>query len=625
MTAPALSWLPPAGPGWAQTLRALTHPDGAWDALMALATTRLDGLMTIRLDRVLTRLFPTPPAHLTTVPIRLALLGSSTVEHLAPALRVAALRRGLWLDVRCGDYGQYATAFLDPALVAYAPTVALFALDSPNLLGGLPDAAAAVPAWHTAAETRLRHAWSAAQQAGCHVLQQTLLPSALPTLGQNDHRAPAAPATAIAHWNHRLRIMADEAGADIVAVDTHAAHDGLIAWHDPVWWHRAKQDIHTSAAPMYGDLVARILAARQGRSSKALVLDLDNTLWGGVIGDDGIEGIALGQGSALGEAHLAVQSYARALARRGIILAVCSKNDDATARAPFERHPDMLLRLPDIACFIANWTDKATNLRTIATQLNIGLDSLVFLDDNPAERAIIRRELPMVAVPELPDDPAAYAATLAAAGYFEAVNLTAEDRTRGAQYQANAQRDAARAEAATDMEGYLRSLNMELRWSRFDRLGLTRIVQLVNKTNQFNLTTRRTTEAETLALMHDPTAFGLQLRLLDQFGDNGVIAILSGRLHDGALRIETWLMSCRVLGRGVERASLSLIMDEARRLDATSLRGEYSPTAKNGMVRDHYATLGFVLTAETDGTTQWTMPVTDPISPPPSIRVTEAQ
>jgi FkbH-like protein len=253
----------------------------------------------------------------------------------------------------------------------------------------------------------------------------------------------------------------------------------------------------------------------------------------------------------------------------------------------------MVLKRGDIACFVANWDDKASNLRTIAERLNIGLDALAFADDNPFERNIIRRELPMVMVPELPDDPALYARCLADAGCFEGLELTAEDRERNRLYQADIARAGLRS-ATTDLAGYLRSLEMQLRWRRFDRIGLQRIVQLVNKTNQFNLTTRRYTEAEILAVMDDPRAVGLQLRLVDKFGDNGMISVLIGRANgDSGVEIDTWLMSCRVLGRGVEQAALNLLAAEAARLGATRLIGEYRPTAKNGMVREHYAKLGF--------------------------------
>ena len=349
---------------------------------------------------------------------------------------------------------------------------------------------------------------------------------------------------------------------------------------------------------MYGELVARLLAAKQGRSAKCLVLDLDNTLWGGVVGDDGLEGLVIGQGSALGEAFVAFQEYARELARRGVILAVCSKNDEANAVEPFDKHPEMVLKRHDIASFVANWNDKASNLRAITDELNIGIDSLVFVDDNPFERTLVRRELPMVAVPEVGDDPATFAQTLADAGYFEALAVTEEDRARGEQYQGNRQRERLKA-STTDLDSYLRSLEMELIWRRFDKVGLQRTVQLINKTNQFNLTTRRYTEEDVLAVMEDSRAFGLQLRLVDRFGDNGIIAIVIGKMNGTEdLAIDTWLMSCRVLGRQVEPTTLNLIAETAKRLGARRLIGEYLPTKKNGMVKDHYAKLGFTV-AET--------------------------
>jgi FkbH-like protein len=394
-----------------------------------------------------------------------------------------------------------------------------------------------------------------------------------------------------------LRQLAEQHGVDLVAIDQAASQDGLAAWHDPALWHRSKQEVSPAAGPAYGELVARVIAARLGRSFKCLVLDLDNTLWGGVVGDDGLEGIVIGQGSPLGEGFVAVQEYARELARRGVILAVCSKNDEANAREPFDKHPDMVLRPADIACFRANWDDKAANIRAIAAELNIGLDSLVFLDDNPFERNLIREHLPMVAVPEVPDEPAVIPAILADAGYFESLRLTDEDRLRTAQYQENRAREQLRA-GSSDLEGYLRGLEMCMVWQRFDAVGRQRIVQLINKTNQFNLTTRRYTDEDVAAIMADPSAFGLQIRLLDRFGDNGVIAIVIGRmLEPQTVHIDTWLMSCRVLGRQVEPATLNLVVEMARGLGARRLRGEYIPTKKNGMVRDHYAKLGFAVSA----------------------------
>jgi FkbH-like protein len=322
-------------------------------------------------------------------------------------------------------------------------------------------------------------------------------------------------------------------------------------------------------------------------------LDLDDTIWGGVIGDDGLDGIVLGQGNGLGEAFAAMQDYARELSRRGVILAVCSKNDEKTVIEAFDQHPEMLLRRNDIASLVANWEDKATNLRAIARELNIGLDSLVFVDDNPVERDLIRRELPMVAVPEIPDDPSFVPQCLADAGYFEAVAVTDEDRKRTRQYQGNRARERLR-HSTTDLPSYLRGLEMRLLWRRFDSTGLQRVVQLINKTNQFNLTTQRYGEEDIREIMADHCCFGLQLRLVDRFGDNGIIGVIIGKLcgsHD--VLIDTWLMSCRVLGRQVEQTTLNLVAEHAQRLGARRLIGEYRPTKKNGMVEKHYEKLGF--------------------------------
>jgi FkbH-like protein len=480
----------------------------------------------------------------------------------------------------------------------------LFALDSHHLAQGI-EPGANVGAWLERRLETLAGQWATARKSfGCQVIQHLPLPVFTPLLGGNEHRLPWSRAAALRRLSEMLRDRADGEGVDLLALDDRAARDGLASWYDPALWHRAKQEIHPTAAPLYGDLVGRLLAAAQGRASKCLVLDLDNTLWGGVIGDDGIAGIKLGQGSAVGEAYSAFQRYARDLGQRGIILAVCSKNDEANALEPFANHPEMVLKRDDIACFVANWTDKAANLRQIASRLNIGLDSLVFVDDNPAERAIVRRELPMVAVPELPEDPTLYGACIADAGYFEALRITAEDLSRAARYQDNLRRETL-ATSATDIAGYLRSLEMRAVWSRFDQLGQARIVQLINKTNQFNLTTRRVTDAQVAALIGDPRALTLQIRLLDQFGDNGIVAIVVGAPEGDAIRLSTWLMSCRVLGRGMEEETLNLIVAEAQRLGARRLIGEYRATAKNGMVREHYQRLGFALLGENDGATEW--------------------
>ena len=530
------------------------------------------------------------------------------------------------MDCWTNPYGQHKQVLLDRAseLWLFHPDTVLFAGDAADVTAGLADVRTLVEAatWRQRVLDDLARDWRTVKAAfGCRVVQQTFLPRLLPVFGNNEHRLPGSAAWQIVALNMQLRERAEAEGVDLLAVDARAAQDGIGAWHDPILWHRAKQEIHPGAAPLYGDLLARLLAAQRGRSAKCLVLDLDNTVWGGVIGDDGLAGITLGQGSALGEAFVAFQQHVRALSRRGIILAVCSKNDEANALLPFEQHPEMVLRREDIACFVANWTDKAANLRTIADRLNIGRDALVFVDDNPFERAIVRRELPEVAVPEIGDDPAFFAQILSDAGLFEGVRLTDEDLERSAQYRANVERDTLR-EAATDLDGYLSSLDMRLEWSRFNRVGAARVVQLVNKTNQFNLTTRRTTDAEIAVLIEDAHALTLQLRLLDRFGDNGIIGIVIARPEGGpaTLRIDTWLMSCRVLGRGVERATLDLVVAEARRLGATRLIGEYRPTAKNGMVRQHYPALGFRPLGAPDAAT-WELSLADHLAGPGHIAI----
>jgi FkbH-like protein len=349
--------------------------------------------------------------------------------------------------------------------------------------------------------------------------------------------------------------------------------------------------------------------AARGLSRKCLVLDLDNTLWGGVIGDDGLEGIRLGQGSAEGEAYAAFQHYVKRLSERGIVLAVSSKNDPAIAAEAFERHPEMVLRRSDIAVFEANWGNKPAALQRIAHKLKFSLDALVFFDDNPAERDLVRRSLPEVAVPEAPDAPESFAQCLADSGWFEAVTFTGEDALRSSSYLADTHRREAE-EAAGDMEAFLESLAMQLDIAPVDALSLARATQLVNKTNQFNLTTRRTTQAEMAELATDPQAIVLTARLRDRFGDSGLISLAVGRLAQSpegpVLDIETWVMSCRVLGRRVEYAMRDALVDAARRMGARRLLGHYRPTARNAMVADLLAQLGFTRTDNNeDGDTDW--------------------
>ncbi|HXN48850.1 MAG TPA: HAD-IIIC family phosphatase, partial [Bryobacteraceae bacterium] len=397
---------------------------------------------------------------------------------------------------------------------------------------------------------------------------------------------------------------------------------GSANWHSPREWNMAKLPFDHSFLPLYADHVCRILAAARGLSRRCLVLDLDNTLWGGVIGDDGLHGIHVGQGDPEGEAYLSFQRYIVLLRQRGVVLAVSSKNEDETARLPFRRHPDMLLREGDFAVFQANWNDKASNIQAIANTLALGLDSFVFVDDNPFERNRVREALPGVAVPEMPEDPAEYARTLSAAGYFEAVTFSQEDLKRAAYYTGNAQRATLERQSG-DVNAYLASLEMEIDFRSFDQTSRSRITQLINKSNQFNLTTRRYTEADVAALEADPDVFTLQVRLRDKLGDNGMISVVICRRAEPVVwEIDTWLMSCRVLGRRVEEAVLLELLGHAKRQGTIKLRGVYRPTDRNKLVEEHYARLGFAPTGKgPDGSTVWELDVASASLEPPPLAV----
>jgi FkbH-like protein len=573
----------------------------AFKAFVNLANGQLNFVKTQSLDIAFRRRFPTVSSELLRRPVeRLAILGSSTTSHLFSGIRIGALRREFWLDTYEPGYGQYVQEIVDSSsgLHQFRPTVVILSLDARHLLAEERCVTSGLEAQRYADHLagRLRELWQKCRDAfSCRLIQQTILPVFEPYFGHNEHRFHASLSALLCRTNDRLRDLADSEQVDLIAIDTLTARYGLFEIHDPSYWHRAKQEIRPAFAHIFGEHAARLIAAQLGLSKKCLVLDLDNTLWGGVIGDDGLEGITLGQGDALGEAFLAFQQYVLELMRRGVIVAVCSKNEDAMARLPFRSHPEMLLKENHIACFVANWQDKATNLRRIADTLNIGLDAIVFADDNPFERALVRRELPEVAVPELPNDPALYARCLADAGYFESVRFTTDDAQRTEQYTAESRRQSL-ARVATDLSSFLQGLEMSLEWKTFDQPGLARITQLINKSNQFNLTTQRYNLSQLAGFMENDGYVTLQMRLTDRLGDNGMIAVIIGRLdeHDTTIvNIDTWLMSCRVLGRQVEEAGLNVLVACARKRGARFLVGEFRATANNSIVRDHYQRLGF--------------------------------
>lgn len=607
-----------------KTLRADIATGAATDIeerLHALASSRLDINQLERVAAAAADYIATLPAAGPLARVRLGIIGSGTLGIVLPAIAASALRHRIIATVVGGEYGSAMQEAIDPAseFRAAGLDLAFIALDHRTLGLDRPrlspaEAAAAVDAALGMLRTMVD---GLGQSVAGGIMVATVVPPLEPLFGSFDAVETGSVHAQITAFNTRLAELAASKAIVLVDMARAAAWVGLDLWHDAGQWHSAKLPFNPDLVPLYADVVARTVAAIRGTTRKCLVLDLDNTLWGGVIGDDGIDGISLGQGSGKGEAFLAIQQAALALRQRGIIIGVCSKNDDDVARTPFRNHPDMLLKEEHVAAFVANWGDKATNLRAIASALNIGLDSLVFLDDNPVEREQVRRELPMVAVPEVGTDPATYPRALLEAGYFEAVGFAQEDRDRADQYRANAERAA--FAGTSDMAGYLSSLDMVADFRGFDAVNRARIAQLINKSNQFNLTTRRYTEKEVAALEADPGKITLQVRLADRFGDNGMISVII--VDRATWEIDTWLMSCRVLGRRMEEAVLDQIVKAAQRHGATSLTGRYIPSAKNKMVAEHYARLGFTAVDDNAGETTWRLDLDGYAAPELPMRI----
>jgi FkbH-like protein len=594
--------------------------------IQALANCAMDGNHLQKLANSIRKLQATDASLAPLTPIRLGILGNGTQDFVAPALVASAARHGLALETVKGEYDQVLQEATDEdsAINAFRPHAVLIAVDY-RALPWQPtpgDAGTAMANVEVAMNYLQSVRQAVHRNSGGLCILQTLAPPPESLFGSYDRRVPGTMLWLIDELNRRIVYALSDSEDLLFDVAQLAAIVGLDAWHSPSEWNMAKLPFASDFLPLYADHMVRVLAALRGRSRRCLILDLDNTVWGGIIGDDGLEGIKIAQGDAVGEAHLAVQRMALALRERGIVLAVSSKNTDEIARRPFQEHPEMLLREDHFAVFQANWQDKATNIKAIAQELSLGLDAMVFLDDNPVERGLIRQILPEVAVPELDDDPASYARTLAAAGYFETVTFSEEDRKRAALYQENARRITLQQQAG-DVDAYLASLDMEIVFKPFDATGRSRIAQLINKSNQYNLTTRRYTEADVLEAESAASTFTLQVRLIDRFGDNGMISVIICKPSEPATwTIDTWLMSCRVLGRRVEESVLCEILSQARAHGVTRLVGEFIPTDRNMMVQKHYQKLGFDLAAQdANGTTLWEISTdVDKSAPPMRVR-----
>ena len=450
------------------------------------------------------------------VPVRILILSASTASHISDALIGTAIRFKFLLDVTIAEYEE-PEPWLDRnsgALKKNPPDFVLVASDNRmlKLASPLGDEAAAEQIVEAAIGRIGRIAEVAEAATARPVILQTLAGDPDAIQFNMDLGLPGSPRYLAGEFNRRLALKARQDSRLVLDVNALAGLVGQSAWSAGRYWYAAKYPFATAMIPLYADNVMRILAAQMGRSRRVLVLDLDNTMWGGIVGDDGIEGLALGNGSALGEAHSALQRMALSLKERGIILCVSSKNDETIALDAFRNHPEMILKEDDIVAFRVNWEDKAANIKAISEAIDLGLDSFVFLDDNPAERKRVRDALPAVAVPELPEDPGDWLPVFQAAGYFEQAGFSREDQLRAGFYKANALR-AAQLERIGDHNDYLRSLGMTLSIAPFDSAGRKRIAQLISKSNQFNLTTRRYSEAEIAALQSRPDVFTIQARL----------------------------------------------------------------------------------------------------------------
>src|SRR6202167_1275868 len=524
-----LQWLPRTPSDFGERLKALSIASGPLGrASQALARHSLDLNDLTKLASVLGKARLDGKSVDPLRPFKLAVLSNSTIDLIVPALVASAVRHGILLEVVQPSYDQVAQEALTPdsKVNSAKPDAVLLALDYRALplkkSPGDTDAAAATIQGALGYLQTLREGIKANSNAVC-IFQNFAQPTET-LFGALDASLPGTMRSLLANINHELAKYVAGSGDVLLDVAGLAQTVGLGDWHNPRLWNLAKFSFSEELIPLYADHVGRVVAALRGKSGKVLILDLDNTVWGGIIGDDGLEGINIAQGDAAGEAHLAVQRLALDLRQRGIVLAVSSKNTDEVARRPFEQHPEMLLKLDHIAVFQANWSDKATNIQAIAEELSLGLDAMVFLDDNPVERGLVRKLLPQVAVPELPDQPAYYARTLAAGGYFEAVSVSGEDLKRALLYQDNAKRAELQRQVG-GVDAYLASLDMTITFQPFDATGRARIVQLINKSNQYNLTTRRYTEPEITEAESNPEIFTLQVRLADIFGDNGMISV----------------------------------------------------------------------------------------------------
>jgi FkbH-like protein len=553
-------------------------------------------------------------------PLRIALAGGCSLYPLSEALVHLLEVDGFACEIFLGEFDNYTAELMEErsALHAFRPDM-LFLLPGARgckYFGALTDSRETVEAAAKAFASQLLSLCRLAhERSKPEILLCNFGLPARRDLGTYRSRAPGSDWTFRKWVNLELGLEAPPF-VHICDFEHLANRHGALLAEDPRGWFESKQPCSPELLAEMAREFAHLASSARAPMKKVLVLDLDNTLWGGVVAEDGLEGIEIGDTSPRGEAFKAFQKYILSLKERGVLLAVCSKNDLARAMEPFEKHPEMALRPDDFVAFTANWQPKSDNLREMAEGLSLGLDSFVFVDDNPAEIEIVRQFTPAVATILLGPDPAEYVSQLQDCRLFEPRQITKEDAERSGQYRAEADRKALLG-SASDMDGYLESLGMVAEIREFRSVDAPRLAQLINKSNQFNLTTRRRAEAEVHALVGQPDHVAFSIRLKDRFGDHGLISIVIARVCGEALEIDTWLMSCRVLKRQVEDIALNELARLARFRGCSRLEGVYLATAKNEMVRDFYPRMGFATRQAVPDRGEYTLSLGD-FSPKPT-------
>ena len=531
------------------------------------------------------------------MPTRIAILGGSTTTEVKSMLELFLLAEGIQPTFYESGYNRYFEDIL---------------FENPDLWNFKPDIVFIHTTWHNVSQfpelmedegeveqrarrevARFESLWERIHsRLGALIIQNNFDLPRLRPLGNLEAFESSARLNFLLRLNAEFATYARKHSRFLINDILYlSAQLGLDAWHRHTYWYNFHMAVSPTATVSLAQNVAAIIKSVYGRSKKCLVLDLDNTLWGGVVGDDGVQNLILGRDHPVGEAFLDFQRYVKDLQRRGVILAVCSKNDIENAKEGFS-HPDSILKLSDFSVFKANWDPKPTNIRDIAAELNIGLDSVVFIDDNPAERALVADQLPEVASPDVGSNVARFAEILECERYFEVEKLVQDDLNRSSYYNANAQRTVYQA-GFIDYGEFLASLEMTAEIAPFSHVYLERITQLINKTNQFNLTSKRYTSAEVEAIARDLNFVTLYGRLADRFGDNGLVSVLIGRAVNETLEIHLWLMSCRVLNRELELAMFDALVEQCQARNLRKIVGIYISSKKNSMVAGHYLNLGF--------------------------------